>query len=99
MMVRKTLAAMALLGMSLGGLAACSDSYDRGDFVKSMENAGATNEQANCIADGVEGRIDIEKLEKQNDLTSEQEQIITDVTLECMGLGDGGIPEGGGIPE
>jgi hypothetical protein len=87
--MRRIVISVVAIAFGLGALGACSsNSYDRSDFVKELEDEGMTSEQANCIADGVEDRLDIKELEDQNELTAEQETILGEITLGCLGLGD-----------
>ena len=67
-------------------LAGCSssESYDREDFISTLEEGGVPNDQATCIADGVEGRIDLEALEDQEELTAEQQAALSQITQECL---------------
>lgn len=95
--MRKLVTVVVIAACGLGLLGACSsDEYDREDFVKEMQEAGISAEQANCIADAIESQIDLEKAAKeQSDLTPEQEQIITEATTKCL-LGDIEVVQPGG---
>jgi hypothetical protein len=82
---------MRKLGMLLGATAllalvggcSSSDTYDRTDFVSSLEENGVPSDQANCIADGIEGRIDLDALEDRGELTEEQTAALTEITRRC----------------
>ena len=67
-------------------LAACGDSYDRAEFIEEMTTgeAAVTEDQANCIADGVEEAFGIDRLNDRGDLTAEEEAILTDLAFECV---------------
>lgn len=80
------LGATLLVTLAVG--CSSSDTYDRTDFVGSLEENGIPSDQANCIADGIEGRIDLEALEDQGELTEEQASILTEITRECVGSSD-----------
>lgn len=73
------LAIAALLG-------ACGDSYDRADFVEEMTTGAnpVTDEQANCIADGVEEEFSIDRLNSRGDLTAAEEEILTSLAISCV---------------
>lgn len=67
-------------------LAACGDSYDRDDAIEEVMSSGVDRDVAVCIVDAVEDEFGIDKLNSSDDLTSEDEDKLTDITFECMGL-------------
>jgi hypothetical protein len=70
-----------------------SEGYDRIDFVGSLEDNGVPSDQANCIADGVEGRIDLDALENQDEITEQQAATLNAITRQCiLGSSDTTVP-------
>jgi len=64
---------------------ACGSSYDRADFVEEMtEDGSITEDQANCMADGIEEEFSIERLEGTGDLTAEEEEVLTSLAISCV---------------
>lgn len=71
--------------MSLA-LVACGG-YDRAEFVDELVTEGGgviSEEQANCIADGLEAQIGEDRLGDRGSLTAEEEGIVTQVTTDCI---------------
>jgi len=94
-MTRRLMAVAVVAALVVAGPAACgSNDYDREDFISELQESGIPETQAVCIADGVEDRIDIKALEDQDKLTEEQQRVVAEITMECVGLGtDGSLPE------
>ena len=94
-MTSRRLAAVLMVSLAAVSSAACgSDDYDREDFISELKDSGIPEQQAVCIADGVEDRIDVKLLEDQDKLSEEDQRVIAEVTLECVGLG----ADGAGAP-
>lgn len=80
----RTVAPIFALGVAL---TACGGGYDRAEFVDELvtEGGGVIDEtQANCIADGLEAQIGVDRLGDRGSLTAEEEGIVTSVTTDCI---------------
>ena len=82
----KNRTSIVALALAISGLAAaCSSSYDRAELVDElMADTGITEEQANCIADGMESEIGEDRLNDRGNPTAEEEAIMTDIAIDCM---------------
>jgi hypothetical protein len=94
----RKLAMMALALMAAGGLAACSEEVDKEGTVDDLVESGMDREQAECLVDGLVEEFGDERALELNDadeeLTAEEQEAMTDLTLECLDLGDlGSIPD------
>ncbi len=75
----------SIFALSLA-LTACGG-YDRASFVEDLieEGGGVIDEtQANCIADGLEAQIGEDRLGDRGSLTAEENEIVTQVTTDCV---------------
>lgn len=74
--------AMALLAVACGG------TYDRETAIEDLvDESGITEGQAECIIDGVEAEFGIERLESRGDLTEAEEEVLLDLTFDCVFAG------------
>lgn len=95
----------ALAAALVLGLAACaSNDAKRGDVVDAMTDAGLDEDQANCIADGIDDEYgddqdtynEIAAADEPDDLPEGAEETITSILDDCLGGGGtGGDAEGG----
>lgn len=77
--ITTVLSAMAFLALS-----ACGSSYDREEFVTELMESDIERPQAECIADGVEAQIGEDRLNDRGSLTDEENEILVDITFECI---------------
>ena len=73
--------------LAFAGLAAaCSTSYDRADLIEELTTGDnpVSQEVANCVADGMEEQIGVDRLGDRGDPTEEEQAIITDVAITCV---------------
>lgn len=74
----------ALMALSFLLLSACGSSYDREDFVSELMESDIDRPTAECVADGVEAQIGEDRLNDRGDLTAEENEILVDITFECV---------------
>ena len=80
----KTLAAI-LVAAGLTVLSACGDTYDREELIDELvTEQGIDATTATCIVDGMEDQIGVDRLNDRGDPTAEEEQLIIDITTECV---------------
>jgi hypothetical protein len=73
--------------LAVAGAAACgSDGFDREDFIAELQESGIPEAQAVCITDGMVARVDEGALENPDKLDAEQQRILAEVTMDCVGL-------------
>jgi hypothetical protein len=86
----------ALAAALVLGLAACaSNDAKRGDVVDAMTDAGLDEDQANCIADGIDDEYgddqdtynEIAAADEPDDLPEGAEETITSILDDCLGGG------------
>jgi hypothetical protein len=78
-----------IAGALLLGTAACSESYDREEFISEAETEmGITNEQATCLADNLESALGSDRLTEiglnEEEMSAEDEAAFTEAALECL---------------
>lgn len=65
--------------------AACGDSYDRQELIDELvTDTGITEEQATCMADGMEEQIGVDRLNDRGNPTAEEEQVMADIAIDCL---------------
>lgn len=84
---RRATKRMALSGGFLAlalAASACSSGYDRAEFIDELvAEQGLTSATATCVADGIEREIGLDRLNDRGDPTSEEEQAIIDISIDC----------------
>lgn len=91
---------LAVLALAAVALAACtSQDADRDDVANAMEEAGASEEQADCVADGLEDELSQDQLNEvadasdlEDDLEDDLRETVEGVLNDCLASGEG---EGG----
>ncbi len=76
-----------LIGIVAGAalaVSACGGGYDRQEFIDDLQDEGIDEATATCIADGAEARIGEERLGERDDPTAEEEQVLIEITTECI---------------
>lgn len=77
-----------LAGLSLVGLAACGGGYDRQDAKSQLVEAGATDQQADCMLNDLEVTIGKDRLGERgatsDDLTAEEQAAFTAAFTKCL---------------
>ncbi|HLT69365.1 MAG TPA: hypothetical protein VKZ72_04320 [Acidimicrobiales bacterium] len=94
----------ALAAAVVLGLSACANNdAKRGDVVDAMTDAGLDQDQADCIADGIDGEYgddqdtynEIAAADEPDELPEGAEETITSILDQCLGEGGtGGDAEG-----
>ncbi len=64
---------------------ACGSSYDRDEVIDDfVTEQGIDRAVAICIVDGMEERLGVDRLDDRGDPTPEEEQIIFEITTDCL---------------
>jgi len=79
--MNKAIAMVAGLAMLL---AACGSSFSREDAIADLIESGLDQTVAECVVDGIEDKFSIEKLESTDDLSSEDEAILIEISTACI---------------
>ncbi len=79
---------VVLAGVSLAPSCTKDDSYDRQDLIEDLTGSlGLADEQANCLADGMEAQgIDFDAFEKKFDENSTEGEILSDSDVNKMSV-------------
>lgn len=81
-MTRKFFAAILAGALLLG---ACGgESYNREDAINDLIEGGLEEDVAVCVVDGIEANFSIERLESTGDLTQEEEDVLFEITTDCV---------------
>ncbi|MEM9132885.1 MAG: hypothetical protein AAF962_05995 [Actinomycetota bacterium] len=76
---------MAMVAGAALVVSACSGGYDRQETIDDLvTDAGVDEATATCIVDGMEAQIGEDRLGERGDPTAEEEEIIVDITTECI---------------
>lgn len=88
-MTRKLAATVVGIVLAVAGAACSSDGFDREDFIAELQESGIPEAQAVCITDGMVARVDEGALENPDKLDAEQQRILAEVMMDCVGLDPG----------
>ncbi|MGI9616275.1 MAG: hypothetical protein ACR2QO_25395 [Acidimicrobiales bacterium] len=81
---RKAGALAVVAGFALVG-SACSTSYDRAEVIDELvTEQGVDRALATCVVDGMEERIGVDRLDDRGNPTPEEEEIIIEITTDCL---------------
>jgi hypothetical protein len=81
----KRLGALAMFAGLAVTASACGSTYDRQEALDELVNVqGLDDATASCIVDGMEDKIGVDRLGDRGNPTAEEEQIIIDITTDCL---------------